>query len=207
MIRNLIFDWSGTLADDLRPVWKATNAIFREYGAKDLSLEDFRKHFRLPFAGFYEELLPQADAGELEILYEKFFQKLHWEVTLLPGAREILELCKRTGRRAFLLSTIRPEHFEIQAEHLGVRDCFEHPYVGVPDKREKILRVIEERGFDPGETVFVGDMVHDIETAHFAGIASAAVLTGFDTAEKLLPAKPVMIFENLTFLHRLLEVG
>ncbi|MFV0415873.1 MAG: HAD family hydrolase [Chthoniobacterales bacterium] len=207
MIKNLIFDWSGTLADDLRPVWKATNAIFEEYGAESLSLDNFRKHFRLPFAGFYEELLPQSNAADLEILYEKFFRNLQTEVTLLPGAREILDICNQTGLRVFLLSTIRPDHFEIQATNLGVRDCFEHPYVGIPDKREKILEILSERELAPHETLFVGDMVHDIETARHANIAGAAVLTGFDTIEKLLPARPEMIFKNLTFLCRLLRVG
>ena len=27
MIRNIIFDWSGTLVDDLPAVWKATNYV------------------------------------------------------------------------------------------------------------------------------------------------------------------------------------
>ena len=204
MLKNLIFDWSGTLADDLRPVWVATNRIFSEYGRQELSLEEFRKHFRLPFSGFYAELLPEATEEGLEALYERFFAGLQDDVSLLPGAIEILEWCQTTGKRVFLLSTIKADHFEVQAKNLGVRSLFEHPYVAIQDKREKIRSLLRENGLAPEETAFVGDMVHDIETARHGGILSIAVLTGFDSIEKLLPAKPDIIVQDLTKLLPLL---
>ena len=203
MIRNFIFDWSGTLADDLRPVWTATNAIFREYGRAELSLDDFRTHFRLPFSEFYAELLPEATEEGLEPLYERFFAGLHGDVTLLPGAFDLLKWCRLNGRRTFLLSTIKAEHFEQQATRLGVRDAFETAYVAVHDKRERIRHLLAEHDLDPACTAFVGDMVHDIETAHHGGVLSVAVLTGFDPIEKLLPARPAIIVQDLQQLLRL----
>jgi len=204
MIKNILLDWSGTLADDLGPVLVATNAIFRHYGKKDLTLEEFRHHFRLPFSGFYAELLPEATEEGLEALYERFFLGLNDDVELLPGALEFLEFCKVTGRRTFLLSTIKPAHFELQAGRLGVKDHFEHAYVGIADKREKIREILRDHNLDPAETMFVGDMVHDIETARHGGILGVAVLTGFDSIEKLLPAKPPVICEGLGELQRML---
>lgn len=205
MIKNLIFDWSGTLADDLRPVWIATNRIFREYGKRELTLEEFRHHFRLPFSGFYAELLPEATSEGLEALYERFFEGLQDEVTLLPGAREILDWAPGAGRRCFLLSTIKATHFEIQATALGVREDFEMAYVEIHDKRERIREILRTHCLDASETVFVGDMVHDIETARYGGVLSAAVLTGFDSIHKLLPADPDLIVRDLVALKRILE--
>ncbi len=204
MLRNLLLDWSGTLADDLGPVLKATNAIFREYGRDELSREAFRTHFRLPFSGFYAEHLPEAALEGLEPLYEKFFSGLHDEVELLPGAREFLQFCERSGRRIFLLSTIKPSHFAAQAGRLGVSDAFEHAYVGIMDKREKIREILAVHGLDPAETAFVGDMVHDIETARHGGVLGIAVLTGFDSLEKLAPAQPDVIVTGLPALQKLL---
>lgn len=204
MIKNVLLDWSGTLADDLGPVIKATNAIFRDFGRSEMSREEFRTHFRLPFSGFYAEFLPEATAEGLEVLYERFFANLQDEVTLLPGAREFLAFCRATGRRTFLLSTIKADHFEIQATALGVREAFEHPYVGIMDKREKIREILQTRELDPKETMFVGDMVHDIETARHGCVLDVAVLTGFDSLEKLAAANPSVIVENLAALQRLL---
>lgn len=204
MIRNLLLDWSGTLADDLGPVLKATNSIFQHFGRRDLTLEEFRHHFRLPFSGFYADLLPEATLEGLEPLYERFFTGLHDEVELLPGAREFIDFCHRSGRRIFLLSTIKPSHFDAQAGRLGVRDVFEHPYVGIMDKREKIREILATHELDPAETAFVGDMVHDIETARHGGVLSVAVLTGFDSLEKLAPAQPDVVVSNLPVLQKLL---
>lgn len=204
MLRNLLLDWSGTLADDLGPVLKATNAIFRDFGRRELTLEEFRRHFRLPFTEFYAEFLPEATLEGLEVLYMRFFAGLNDEVELLPGAREFLDFCRRSGRRIFLLSTIKATHFDAQAGRLGVRDAFDHPYVEIMDKREKIREILATHNLDPGETAFVGDMVHDIETARHGGVTSVAVLTGFDPLEKLASAKPDVIVTGLPVLQALL---
>jgi len=204
VIRNVLLDWSGTLANDLPAVVRATNAIFREYGRRELTLEEFRHHFRLPFSGFYAELLPEATSEGLEVLYERFFRGLQEDIPLLPGAKEFLQFCRATGRRMFLLSTIKATHFEEQAGRLGVRDFFEVAYVEIMDKREKIREILTTHALDPSETMFVGDMVHDIETARHGGVLDVAVLTGFDPVEKLLPAKPTVIVRDLPSLQRLL---
>ena len=204
MLRNILLDWSGTLADDLGPVLKATNGIFRHFGRDELTLEEFRRHFRLPFSGFYAEFIPEATDEGLEVLYERNFQGLQEEVELLPGAREFLDFCAATERRTFLLSTIKAEHFAIQAAHLGVQDAFEFAYVGIRDKREKIREILATRGLRPEETMFVGDMVHDIETARHGGVLDVAVLTGFDRLEKLAAARPSVLVDNLAVLQRLI---
>jgi phosphoglycolate phosphatase-like HAD superfamily hydrolase len=204
MIKNILLDWSGTLVNDLPPVLKASNAIFRHFGRTELTLEEFRRHFRLPFSGFYAEFIPEATDEGLETLYERFFSGLHGEVELLPGAREFLDFCHATARRTFLLSTIKTSHFEAQAGRLGVLDAFEHPYTQIMDKREKIREILRERDLVPAETIFVGDMVHDIETARHGGVTGVAVLTGFDSVGKLTAAHPEIIVADLTVLQHLL---
>ena len=204
MIKNVLLDWSGTLADDLSAVLKATNLIFTEYGRDPLTLEEFRFHFRLPFSGFYEDLLPEATAEGLEALYERFFHGLNDEIELLPGAQEFLQFCRTTNRRAFLLSSIKTSHFEIQGGRLGVLEDFEVAYTEVMDKREKIREILHTHSLDPRETMFVGDMVHDVETAKHGGVLDVAVLSGFDRIEKLLSAHPTIIAKDIAAVQRLL---
>jgi phosphoglycolate phosphatase-like HAD superfamily hydrolase/ADP-ribose pyrophosphatase YjhB (NUDIX family) len=197
VIQNIIFDWSGTLADDFDPVWKATNDIFRQYGKPDWTREEFREKFFLPFTEFYKIYLPEATLVQLEHYYHSSFKLLQENIPLLPGAREVLDYCQERGMKIFLLSTIHAEHFEVQAERLGVKHYFTHPYVQILDKRKTIHRILAEHDLDPAETLFVGDMQHDIETAHHGGVRSAAVLTGYDSLEKLTAKGPDFIFRNL----------
>lgn len=46
-----------------------------------------------------------------------------------------------------------------------MKQIFEHCYVEIMDKREKIREILTVHNLDPQETMFVGDMVHDLETA------------------------------------------
>lgn len=205
VIQNIIFDWSGTLADDFEPVWKASNELFATYGKPPWTREAFREKFFLPFTEFYKIYLPEAKMAELEHHYHTAFKLLQENIPLLPGAREILEYCQSRGMKIFLLSTIHHDHFEVQAARLGVKDYFTRPYVQIMDKRKAIHSILAEHDLDPAATLFVGDMTHDIETARHGGIRSAAVLTGYDTLEKLTAAGPDFIFRNLSELQHHLQ--
>ncbi|MDX6767442.1 MAG: HAD hydrolase-like protein [Candidatus Methylacidiphilales bacterium] len=197
VIKNIIFDWSGTLADDFAPVLQATNEIFRQYGKPAWSAEEFREKFFLPFTEFYKIHLPEATMVQLDHYYHSSFKLLQEDIPLLPGARDILEHCRGRGMKIFLLSTIHAEHFEVQATRLGIKEYFTRAYVQILDKRKAIHQILLDHDLDPRETLFVGDMQHDIETAKHGGIRSAAVLTGYDSLAKLSACGPDYVFRGL----------
>ncbi|MBU3665863.1 MAG: FolB domain-containing protein [Chthoniobacterales bacterium] len=205
MLRNLLLDWSGTLVDDLAPVLGATNHVLEAYGRPPLTRDEFRQHFRLPFTDFYREFLPDVPLDELDALFHDRFTGIRDEVVPLPGLREFLDFCREDGRRLFLLSSVKHEHFEAQARKLDLLHYFECPYAGVLDKRAKIGEVLAAHSLDPDETAFVGDMIHDVETARHGGVMSIAVLTGYDPVGKIMPAKPDVVVSSLHELRRLLQ--
>ena len=205
MLRNLLLDWSGTLVDDMPPVIGATNFVLEKYGRPPLTRDEFRQKFRLPFTEFYEEYLPDVPLPELDAAFHGHFVTIQDDVTPLPGLYDFLEFCRASGRRLFLLSSMKREHFEVQSEKLGLAHYFEHPYVGVLDKRAKIGEILEKHGLARDETAFVGDMIHDVETARHGGVMSIAVLTGYDSIEKLTPSKPDVVVTSLDGLRRLLQ--
>jgi ADP-ribose pyrophosphatase YjhB (NUDIX family) len=76
--------------------------------------------------------------------------------------------------------------------------------VDVRDKCAAIAGVLKENHLDPRETVFIGDMQHDIQAARHGGVHSVAVLTGFNRLEQLRAAKPDLIVEHLGELQEVL---
>ena len=196
-IRNVILDWSGTLVDDFNPVLEATNEIFKHYGKPVFSAEDFREKFYLPFPEFYKEYLPESALPELDHHYHTAFKLLQTGIAPLPHSLEFLEYLQERGLPTFLLSTIHHEHFEAQGGRFGWKKYFKQAYVQALDKRKVILHLLAEHNLDASETIFIGDMVHDIETARHAGVMSCAVLTGYDSLAKLKAASPDLLFRNL----------
>jgi phosphoglycolate phosphatase len=205
MIRNIIFDWSGTLVDDLPAVWKATNFVLAQAERAELTLEQFRAEFCLPFTIFYDRHVPHIPLPQLETWFHSEFRQSQDSVCALPHAREFLEFCRARGLRAFLLSTVHRDHFATQAAVTGFADYLEKPYIEVWDKRQKIHEILEENNLQPGETLFIGDMQHDIETARHGGVHSCAVLTGYNTLDQLRASEPDVIVEHLRELREILE--
>ena len=205
MFRNLIFDWSGTLVDDLGPVIEATNAVLAKYDIAAFDREGFRRAFRLPYREFYAEQLPDVPLEELEAHFRPAFDAAVTQVTVLPHAREKLEWCTALGIRAFVLTSMDTLAFERQMDDFGLRHHFEATYSGVLDKREVIHHILETHGLNPAETAFVGDMTHDVETARHGGVSSIAVLTGYNHAEILAAVRPDITVPDLGVLRTLLD--
>jgi len=205
MFRNLIFDWSGTLVDDLAPVLEATNAVLGKFGVPPLDREGFRRRFRLPYPEFYAEILPAVPLDALEAHFRTAFNAARTPTTVLPHAREKLEWCAAHGIRCFVLTSMDSAAFEHQLHAFGLSHFFESTYSGVLDKREVIHRILTNHHLDPSETAFVGDMVHDMETARHGGVSSIAVLTGYNHPETLAQVHPDLTVPDLEFLRNLLD--
>lgn len=205
MFKNLIFDWSGTLVDDMGPVIEATNVVLEKYGIAPYDREGFRRSFRLPYREFYEEILPGVALDELEAHFRPAFDGALSLVTVLPHAREKLEWARRRGLRMFVLTSMDAVAFSRQLEQFGMKDFFEATYAGVMDKRELIAHILESHGLLKEETAFVGDMTHDIETARHGGISSIAVLTGYHHAEVLAGVRPDITVPDLGVLVKLFD--
>lgn len=205
MIRNIIFDWSGTLMDDLPAVLKATNHVLRQAGLEEFSLDRFRAEFCLPFKKFYDRFTPQIPMAQLETWFHDNFKQAQSSISEIPHAREFLQACQKRGVRMFVLSTVHPDHFAPQLALTGFGTYFEHAYVGVHDKEEKIRSILAENTLASAETLLVGDMQHDIDAAKHGGIKSCAVLTGYTGLEQLRESEPDLIVEHLGELQKILE--
>lgn len=204
-IRNVIFDWSGTLVDDLAAVWRSTNFTLTKAGKSEMSLDQFRAEFSLPFNEFYSRITPGVPLAQLEEWYKESFVVEQESIEPLPHAREFFDFCATRKLRTFLLSTIHPDHYRAQSTRIPF--AFEREYVRVMDKRTKIRELLTENELAPEDTVFIGDMRHDIDTARAGGIQSCAVLTGFNTLDQLREGEPDVVVEHLGELRQLLEAN
>lgn len=191
--------------DDLPAVLQASNFVLTQAGRPEMSLEEFRAEFCLPFTIFYSRHTPHVPVPQLEEWFHAEFNRVRADVRELPHARAFLEFCRDKKMRLFVLSSVPGEAFTGQSRATGFGAFFERPYTGVRDKRKKIHEILLENDLLPGETLFIGDMQHDIETAQHGGVHSCAVLTGYNTLEQLRAAQPDLIVEHLSELRGILE--
>lgn len=170
-----------------------------------MSLEEFRAEFQLPFTKFYDRHTPHVPMAQLEEWFHAEFREAQSSVVELPHARDFLKFCRANKFRTFLLSTVHGDHFKVQCRGNGFDAFIDKPYTDVWDKRKKIHDILRENKLKPAETLFIGDMEHDIATAKHGGIHSCAVLTGYNTVDQLRAAQPDLIVEHLAELKSVLE--
>lgn len=203
MFKNFIFDWSGTIVDDLGPVVAATNHVYAEHGLEALNRESFRREFSLPYDAFWQRILPNVTLEEVERLFRIGFSASGEKVTILPCARECLDAIRDAGHRLFILSSADAKELEAQAKELGLCGHFEEIFAGVIDKKSKLVEILSSLELNAEETCFVGDMSHDIESAQHAGVASIGVATGYYDPERLAASRPDMLLADLSALENI----
>jgi phosphoglycolate phosphatase len=197
IIRNVILDWSGTLVDDLMPVVKTTNHVLESCGLPAMTLQQFRMEFCLPVRKFYEGRVINVPQVELERIFLTEYPRHHAEISLLPHTLDFLHFCEEQQMGVYIASTVDAHTYETQMARFGIGRFIRKPYIGIEDKTAKIHHILDENQLDRDETMFVGDMEHDIEAGKAGGIHTCAVLTGYNPVEKLRAMKPDLICQDL----------
>ena len=105
--------------DDLPAVWEASNYVLTQAGRAEMSLEQFRAEFCLPFTIFYDKHTPHVPMDQLESWFHGHFRQCQASVRPLPHAREFLEFSRQQRLRTFLLSTVASDHFAVQNHSIG----------------------------------------------------------------------------------------
>ena len=204
MFQNLIFDWSGTLCDDMALTIEATNYVLAQYDRAPLDRAAFRAEFQLPYPDYYATKIPEARLEDLENYYRKAFAASQVGVTIIPHAREFVQWCRSRGIRCFILTSMDPKAFAEQAHQLGMYDYFEHIHSGIHNKEHYIPHLMAQHALEPARTAFIGDMQHDIRAAHCAGITGIGTLTGYNNPSQLAEAEPEITGPHLGALQDLL---
>ncbi len=201
MIKNAIFDWSGTLQEDMRPVYAATIRTVQRLGANKLDFEEWRREFELPYMEFYRKIGCTASKKSVDAFFREEFEK-EPKVGVFKEALPALEKLRAGGVRMAILSAHQQDWVENEVERGGMKKFFTEIRASVHDKRLQIRQMIAQHACRPEETAYVGDMVHDVETARAAGVKAIAVSWGYTPREFLVAAKPDCLVDEWKGLEK-----
>jgi len=201
-IKNIIFDWSGTLSDDLTPVHAATNKVFKRLGLRALTLEEYKQEFVLPYMDFYKKF---TDASKEKI--DEFFLEEIFRVEKpkpFPKVKQLLEFLKKKKVKMIVLSAHPSKKLERELKEYGFQGFFHEVNGSVHDKIEAVKKIMERNGFKPDETAYVGDMDYDIEVGKKIGIVTIAVSWGYNSKERLTNKKPDFLVDKVREIKKLI---
>jgi phosphoglycolate phosphatase-like HAD superfamily hydrolase len=194
-IKNIIFDWSGVINDNVRDVYETVNAIIKEVRGEGITFQQFRSRWVSPYMEFYRKFLPEVSIEEQKRLYIKFFKE-HNTNTVFAGMEKVVLSLKKRGIRMVILSSDHPIYLHDEIAAYGLTECFEQVYCDVHDKRHIVEEVIKNHNFHKAETLFVGDTQNDDQAGKHAGIRTALVTWGFCNIRQIKACKPTYIINK-----------
>jgi HAD superfamily hydrolase (TIGR01509 family) len=196
------FDFDGTLADNFDAIAAAVNHVRTARRLEPLSTSNVKR-----FVGRgIDYLVANTVGGDVPAGiadYRAFFPKVMREgTTLLPGAAEALSHLYKAGKKQALCSNKLSQYSRELLRYLKVDDFFSC-VLGPEDvgrakpAPDMLLAAMKNLGVSAAQTLYIGDMVVDIETARAADVTVWVVPTGTDSRETLLDARPDRLLESL----------
>ena len=204
MIKAVIFDWSGVLTDDFAACHRAAAKIFKKEGLDAPGIEKFRKIFNLPFMDFYRSEGIKMGMDEMRKIFFSEYDKSGGN-NIFPFVTETLDYLKNRGIQMGILSSHPHDVLVRELKHNGLAVFFHEVMGSAYDKRKVIRDFIKRFDAKPGEMIFVGDMVHDVEAGKTAGIMTGAVLSGYHTKKRLEDKEPNIIMNDIRDLKSVMD--
>ena len=191
--KRVIWDWNGTLLDDFEISIDAINEMFEERGMpKFKDKEDYLKHLCFPIEKYYKHVGFDFSKEPYPVLAHEFIDKYNQKLVacgLVKGIREVLEAFKDAGIKQMILSACEQNMLDKDICRFGLGKYFDAVLGGgdsyAKGKVERALEWISDSKTDISDTLFVGDTLHDYDTAKAIGADVLLVTYGHSDRTRL----------------------
>lgn len=207
-VSHLVWDWNGTLLNDLGLVVAATNAALGTAGCAPVSEDEHRRDFRRPIVEYYGGLLGRAVTVEEFAEMDRVFHAEYRLGLLTCGltADALTALTQWSGTQS-LLSMWFHEELVPTVDRYGLTTHFRRidglkAGLGGGFKAEHLKTHLAELALDGPDAVLIGDSVDDADAAASVG-ARCVLYTGGFTARAKLEQVGVPVADSLVDAVRL----
>lgn len=202
--KAVIFDLDGTLLNTLEDLADATNMVLRNLGYREHDLQAYKYFVGNGIEPLVKRALPESERNEenlhrcVELMKSEYARRWTNKSRPYAGIPELLEGFITSGYQLNILSNKADEATQPIVAELLSRWRF-NTVLGATSATPKkpdptaALRIAEQCGVSPRQTLFLGDTSIDMQTARACGMYGIGVLWGFRPAQELIAAGARML--------------
>lgn len=209
--KNIIWDWNGTIINDTPVSVESTNILLQRFGYPTITFEYYQDNVDTPIVNFYGKIfdLNKHDVEMIDDEWGILYDQLSEKISLHAGVKEILRSFANENLNQIILSAFKT----IEITKYACRFSIEHYFddilgtesIVMESKTVRGKRYMLEHGFAPNQTLYIGDTVHDYETARGLG-ADCILLSGGQQSPKLLKQCGVPVYDTFADIMKDLSV-
>jgi phosphoglycolate phosphatase len=191
-IKCLIWDWNGTLFNDVNLCLEILNKLLAESNLKKLSIDEYKKEFGFPVKEFYKKIGFDFSKRSFDSISKDWFNEYEKRKNECDLQRNAITILKKV-REYKILQTILSAYYQMSLEE-SVNKCVVNEYFGViqgasnidaSSKLDNGRKLLERLKLIPEQVLFIGDTVHDYQLARDIGSNIILVANGHQDLDTL----------------------
>ena len=201
--KHIIWDWNGTLFNDIELCVNIINAVLSKRNLKVLSVEEYRNIFTFPVQDYYAKAGLDFEKYSFKELGKEWmdeYQDRRLESRLFDNAQEILRKISKQGIEQSILSAYKQDTLLELVNHFNLGHYFTHltglNHIYATSKLDLGKDLMKKLNHLNSSVLLIGDTVHDFEVAQAMNAGCILVADGHQSKEKLIECG-VDVFDNL----------
>ncbi len=195
---TFIFDFDGTLANNVDALLEIANGLADEFGFEAMDDDEFQRLRGMNSREILQE--GRISIWKLPRLVRRIKREQRAviaQITMMPGMREVLLEMKQRGDRLGIATSNSSENIQQFLHNNDLNDFFEFQVTSITlfGKARALRKILRQYHLQPADTVYVGDEVRDITAAQEVGVHSLGVSWGFNTIAALEAAEAEFVVE------------
>ena len=198
MIKNVIFDFDGTLVDSSYAIEKLFQYFKQKYKRNDMDKEQFRKINTLPLKQKIKKMgVPLYKIPAISLEAKRVYSSYIGKIKIIEGIPDLLLKLAQLGLEMSILSSNSVININ-QFLKINKINCFSGIY-SAPNmlkKNEDIIKLLKKKKLAKENILYIGDELHDVVACKMIQIKVAAVTWGLDSIDSLKDGKPDLICQT-----------
>lgn len=203
----LIWDWNGTLLNDIGACILCMNEMLRKRNMIELDSSRYKEIFAFPVIKYYEKLgfdFRLEPFEKLAIEYISLYQEKSMDSALYHDVIEVLDKLKSNKQSQIILSAMEQRALETQVRDNKVCHYFEE-IIGLDNiyaksKIDNAKQFLDRKSISPDLCIVIGDTYHDYEVAKELGSKCILINRGHQNLQKLEFDNNIIVLDDITDL-------